>query len=136
METLGIAISLVMAGLIIATPIYCVAKSRSFIRLNLISIPIIFTLVIAGAYWPHFYKDVRLEMMGLDFDGMSDEERTRNVTPEQKEEAIELYWSLMGIGWPLQAIIGMVLVLPYPSTVWLVGFGAKRVFRRKTREIN
>ena len=127
METLGIAISIGLVALIVAYPIYVVSKGQGFVRTNLISIPIIFVLVIAGAYWPHFYKDVRLELMGFDFEGMSDEERTRHVSPERKGEAINLYWSLMGIGWPLKAIIGIVILLPYPTVVWLVGGLAKRI---------
>jgi hypothetical protein len=32
-------------------------------------------LITAGAYWPQFYSAVRLELLGFDFEGMSDTER-------------------------------------------------------------
>ncbi|MES9900747.1 MAG: hypothetical protein ABW148_17255 [Sedimenticola sp.] len=132
METLGIAISIGLVALIVAIPIYAVSKGLSFVRSNLFSIPIILCLVTVGAYWPHFYKDLRLEMMGVNREGMTDVQRTRNVSPGLQGEAIELYWSLMGVGWPFKAIIGMVLIAPYPSVVWLAGFGVRR-FRRSNR---
>lgn len=134
METLGIVVSIGIAALIIAAPIYAVLKGSGFFRTNLISIPVIFALVTAGAFWPHFHKDVRLKLMGVNSEGMSYEERTRNVPPEKKGEAEDLYWSLMGIGWPLQAIIGMVIVSPYPSVVWLVGWLARRIGNGRNSE--
>jgi hypothetical protein len=74
-------------------------------------------------------------MMGVNFDGMTDSERTQNVSPELREEANKLYWSLMGVGWPLQAIFGTVLVAPYPSAVWLIVFGVKRYKRGSNSEL-
>jgi hypothetical protein len=70
-------------------------------------------LVSCLAYWPDLYASLRLDYLGFDFDGWSDEERLRNIAPEFRDEAIKLYWSRMGIGWPLQAIIGAILLIPY-----------------------
>lgn len=65
------------------------------------------------AYLPDLYASLRLDYLGFDFDGFSDEERLRNIAPELKDEAIKLYQSRMGIGWPLQAIAGAILLIPY-----------------------
>jgi hypothetical protein len=70
-------------------------------------------LVSLLAYLPHFYAELRLDYLGFDFDGWSDEDRLRNIAPEFRDEAIKLYRSIMGIGWTLQAIIGAVLLIPY-----------------------
>jgi len=127
METLGFIVELLILTTIFFTPIVCAYKNYGFVKLSLVSAPIISFMLIVGAYWPHFFTDVRLDFMGFHFDGMSDVERVQNVAPEMREEATKLYWSNMGIGWPMKAIIGMVILLPYPLVVWLFGLGYKKV---------
>ncbi len=87
-------------------------------------------ILILGAYWPHFYTDLRLDLLGYDSLGMSELERLQNVSPEMRDKATQLYWSNMGIGWPMKAIIGMVILLPYPLIVWLFGFSYKKLIIR------
>jgi hypothetical protein len=70
-------------------------------------------LVSLLAYLPDLYAEMRLDYLGFDFNGWSDEDRLRNVTPEFKDEAIKLYRSIMGIGWTFKAMIGSVLLIPY-----------------------
>ena len=70
-------------------------------------------LVSFFAYWPDLYASLRLDYLGFDFDGWSDKDRVRNIAPELRDEAIKLYQSRMGIGWPLKAIFGVVLLIPY-----------------------
>lgn len=135
MEALGIAIQFGFLAAIVAIPIIGVVRDYGFVRLNAISLPIICFLIALAAYWPHFYSDLRLELMGFDFGGMSDAERARNVLPESGEEATALYWSNMGIGWPLKAIFGMVFFAPYPTVVWGGGMLVKHVRRRRNSEI-
>lgn len=84
-------------------------------------------MLIIGGYWPHFYTEVRLDLMGYDSLGMSEAERLQNVAPEMHEQATQLHWSNMGVGWPLKVIIWMVILLPYPLIVWLFGFGFKKL---------
>ena len=130
METLGFIVELLILITIVFTPIVCVRKNYSFLKLYLVSVPIIFFILILGAYWPHFYTDVRLDLMGFEFDGMSDAERVKNVVPEMREEATRLYRSNMGIGWPMKAIIWMVILLPYPLIIWLFALGYKKLKSR------
>ncbi len=70
-------------------------------------------LVFLLAYLPDLYAELRLDYLGFDFDGWSDEDRLRKIAPELRDEAIQLYRSIMGIGWTLKAIIGAVLLIPY-----------------------
>ena len=127
METFGIIIQIGIFVTIIISPIIILRKNKSFIKTNLLAIPIISLLVIIGSYWPHFYKDIRLVSMGVNVEGMNKAERTINVEPELKEKAEELYWSLMGIGWPLKAIFGIVLFVLYPSILYIVNRAWKQL---------
>jgi hypothetical protein len=70
-------------------------------------------LVSLLAYLPHLYAEMRLDYLGFDFDGWTDEDRLRKIAPELRDEAIKLYRSTMGIGWTFQAMIGAVLLIPY-----------------------
>ncbi|BAY66843.1 hypothetical protein NIES22_69870 (plasmid) [Calothrix brevissima NIES-22] len=70
-------------------------------------------LVTLLAYLPDLYAEMRLDYLGFDFNGWSDEDRLRNIAPQFRDEAIKLYRSIMGIGWTLKAIIGAVLLIPY-----------------------
>lgn len=102
---------------ILATPIILSLKGYDNFKILAWSFPLMAAFIFLGSYWPHFYVDLRLELMGFDFDGMSDLDRARNVLPEFKEEATKLYWSTMGVGWPLKAFIWMVILSPYPFVV-------------------
>jgi len=127
LESLGIAIQLLFMLIMVAVPVYCAFRRFSFLKLNLVSIPVVCLMISIGAYWPHFYADLRLYLMDFDFDGMSDVERARNVAPELRELATKLYWSHMGIGWPLKAMIGMALLSPYPTAVWILSLVLRKI---------
>ena len=113
-----VSITLIIALLI--TPIFCAFKNYSFIKHHLVSIPVICALLLVSAYWPHLYADIRLESVGFNFEGMSDLERLEKVSPEDHNEAIYLHRANMGVGWPLKAMIWMIVLLPYPFIIWLV----------------
>lgn len=77
-------------------------------------------IVCWSAFWPYLYTDIRLQAMGFDFHGLSDAERVRNLAPSLRGEATELYWSGMGVGWPLTAILWSIIFAPYPLVVWFI----------------
>lgn len=136
MEILGNVIPIGLIVLIIAIPILAVLKSYGFLRVNIVSIPLIWLLVTAVAYWPHFYADIRLELMGFDFKGAYSAERLRNIPVELHKEALRLYRSDIGIGWSAQAIIGCVLLAPYPTIVWGAGALVKYIKGRRNNEVS
>lgn len=127
----GILLALLATPWLVAFRVSKQKPFSQFLRINLISLPIIFALIALLAYWPHFYRDFRLSLMGFDFDGMSAAERVRQVAPESRELANNLYQSGMGIGWTLQAIIGMVIFFPYPFVITIIIFGTRRWLRRQ-----
>jgi hypothetical protein len=87
-------------------------------------------LVSLFAYLPHLYASLRLDYLGFDFDGWSDEDRARNISPELRDEATKLYWSTMGIGWTFQAIVGAVLLIPYQIVASGLVFMASKLKKR------
>ncbi|GMM87022.1 hypothetical protein [Pseudoalteromonas sp. MTN2-4] len=130
MEFLDLSVKLLMLLTIVFTPVYCVYKSYSYLKLYLISASLISLAIISGAYWPHFYTGMRLDLLGYDPFGFSECERLKKVAPEMRGIATQLYWSNMGVGWPLKALIWMVILLPYPSIVWLFKFSYKKLMNK------
>ncbi|MEO1622438.1 MAG: hypothetical protein AAFU53_15575 [Cyanobacteria bacterium J06632_3] len=116
---LGDIIQLVLTLLAISVPAVCALKGYSFLKTNLISIPVLFAIVFLGAYLADIYPLIQLNFMGFDFQGMNETERMLNVNPVHRDAAAELYGSIFGIGWPLKAIFAMLFVTPYPSAVWV-----------------
>lgn len=104
--------------------IYGFFKSSTFFKslfyINLISLPIIFAGFLIISYWPHFYADARLEMLGYDFEGMNLDERLKSISPEYHQEARKLENANMGIGWPLQAMFMSAFTAPYPTATYLL----------------
>jgi hypothetical protein len=130
MEILDFIVKSLVLLTLFVTPIVCVYKNYSFVKLYLVSAPIISLMLIIGVYWPQFYTELRLDLMGYNSFGMSESERLEGVIPEMHEKATNLYWSNMGIGWPLKAIIWMVILLPYPLILWLFRFSYKQLVKR------
>ena len=136
MDFLNTFVPIVYLGLVIIVPFVAVFVcgklnlTARFIWVNLISLPILFVLLLLLAYWPHFYADTKLQMMGYDTWGTNETERAMNVAPELRDEAGKLYWSNMGIGWPLRAMFGFVFYASwYPSAAWLTVKTVKWVFK-------
>lgn len=126
MDTLGIAVILVLVFVIFTAPVYGCIKGFSFFKLYVLIFPIMAAFIVFASYWPHLYSEIRLELMSFDQEGLSYEERTINVDPSLREEAEKIHWSGMGVGWPLTAMLWLVFLFPYPSVVWLVSLLVKK----------
>lgn len=126
MDTLGIAVLLLFVLVIFSAPVYCCFKGFNFFKLYVVAFPIMAVFTVLACYWPHFYSDVQLELMGFDQEGLSYEERTINVDPSLRETAEELHWAGMGVGWPLTAMLWLVFLSPFPTVVWLVSLLLKK----------
>lgn len=127
MEIIGNAIQVGLLISILTFPILVMSKGYGFARVNIICIPLIWLLVIAAAYWPHFYSDFRLWLMGFNPDAVFGAERLQSVPAELHELAMRLYSSNTGISWPVKAIGGSILMTPYPTLVWGVRALIKRI---------
>jgi hypothetical protein len=80
---------------------------------SFLSFMICVLLVFVFAYLSDLETNLRLGYLGFNFDGFTDEERLRNIAPELRDEAVKLYHSHMGIGWPFKAMMGAVFLIPY-----------------------
>ena len=132
MEIIGYIVTFSLLIFIVSSPVVVVAKGYSFVKGLMVSLPICIVLIITLYWWNDYYPDLWLETMGYDFNGTSDSERLRNVPHALQTKASKLYYSGFGIGWPLKAMFGMVLVTPY---IFLV-LGASAVIKklRKSHE--
>jgi len=65
------------------------------------------------AWWSHESDLILLKHYGYNIDGMNETEFYGNVSPENMEQVNRLVTSVMGIGWPLKAMFGFVMTIPY-----------------------
>jgi hypothetical protein len=96
-------------------------KYKFFIYLTfgiLISAILIFVL----AWWKVESNRLLLIHYGYNFDGLNDEDYFKKVVPENKQKVKGLLISLMGIGWPVKAIMSIVFFFPYLVTIYIGSF--------------
>lgn len=100
-------------------------KFAIFVILSLILTAII-TFVFA--WWVYTSDLIMLKHYGYDLDGMNETEFYGNVLPEHMEKVKSLEMNIMGIGWPLKAILTWVYYSPYLLLVFLLIYwvGKKR----------
>lgn len=127
MDTISNAVQVGLLVSILAIPVFVMTKGYSFAKTNVISIPLMWLLVIATAYWPLFYSDFRLWLMGFNADAVFGAEKLQHVAPELHELAMRLYSSNVGISWPVKAISGAILTAPYPALIWGIRALVKRI---------
>lgn len=84
------------------------------------------TIVLTFAWWVYTSDQMLLKHYGYNFDGMNDIERFGKISPENMERVKNLEMSMMGIGWPLKAIMTYVFYFPYLFIVYLVTYLFKK----------
>jgi hypothetical protein len=92
-------------------------KFAIFVLLSLILTAII-TFVFA--WWAYTSDLIMLKHYGYNLDGMNETEFYGNVLPEHMEKVKSLEMNIMGIGWPLKAILTWVYYSPYLLLVFLL----------------
>lgn len=108
-------VNFVIFGLIISLPILTIIRLRKrnakkvAIKYFLFGLFIMALLISIFAVWDDFSNLILLNHYGYSVDGMNYEK----VLPENRERVDILVTSLMGIGWPLKAIFGFVMIIPY-----------------------
>ncbi|MCL3781890.1 hypothetical protein EMN47_16010 [Prolixibacteraceae bacterium JC049] len=131
--TLKIVDYLLLVALLILPIIILVKTSKFRVRYPIIPYLII-SLLVWGllmalmAWWSYYSKEMLLENLGYDFHALTEAESFKNVSESNKAKAEQLYLSIMGIGWPLKAIMGFFITGPYVLLVYL----CKYLMNRKT----
>ena len=112
-------------GLIIATPILLLLilnklkTKRVLIFYFLTGLLVLGLLIWIFAWWGYESDLILLKHYGYNIDGMNDTEFYGNVSPENMERVKGLETSIMGIGWPLKAIFGFAIFMPYLIVVYV-----------------
>lgn len=137
MEFLVTAISLtLLVGLLISPILLLRFINRTNIKYKFVSyltIGVFLTalITIIFAWWSYTSDLLLLKHYGYDIDGMNKTEFYGKVLPENLDKVKSLETSIMGIGWPLKAIITFIFYAPYLLIIYFVTY----VIGRKTRKI-
>lgn len=119
-------INFLMLGIILILPVILLIRLRTsdrrkgFFRYILFSLILLSVLVYVFAWWLNKSNMILLTYYGYNFDGWTDIERYLNVASENVEIVKHLEFKIMGIGWPLKAMFGIIFFLPYPFIVYFV----------------
>lgn len=137
METLITISNFLILGLIILAPILILIilkrlkTKRTVIIYSLIGLFVLGVLMLIFAWWSYESDLILLKHFGYNIDGMSETEFFGNVLPENMDKVKRLETSVMGIGWPVKAIFGFVMTIPYLIFVY---FGKVLIYRIMTKK--
>lgn len=138
MEFLVIAIDLILfSGLLISPLLLFRIINRTTITYKFITylgsgIVVTSLVLLLFAWWTHTSNLILLEHYGHNREGMSEAERYEKVLPANMDKVRSLETSIMGIGWPLKAILTIIIYLPYLSIVYSLAY----LIGRKPKNIN
>ncbi|TKG94676.1 hypothetical protein EYV94_12080 [Puteibacter caeruleilacunae] len=126
MESLVTIISFVLLGGLIVSP-FLVLKylnrhcaKYKFITYLILGVISTATITLLFGWWCNLSDELLLSHLGYNFDAMTYTERYAKVLPENIIRVKELETSLMGIGWPLKAMITYLVYSPYIPVVYLI----------------
>lgn len=111
----------ILFGLILIFPVFILRRLKKNVLFNysLISLLILGILIVVFAWWSHKSDLILLNNLGYNIDGMNHNEFYGNVSSENMEKVKNLETSIMGIGWPLKAIFGFIIFIPYLIFVYI-----------------
>ncbi len=133
METIITIINFIILGLIISLPILTITRLRKSntrkvaVKYYLIGLFLMAFLISIFAVWGDFSNLILLNHYGYSVDGMNYE----NLLPENRERVDTLVTSLMGIGWPLKAMFGFIMTIPYLIFVYFGKMVTDRIMIKK-----
>lgn len=133
MEATVTTINFIILGLIILLPILTIIRLRKrntrkvAVKYFLIGLFLMAFLISIFAAWGDISNLILLNHYGYSVDGMNYE----NVLPENRERVDTLVTSLMGIGWPLKAMFGFIMTIPYLIFVYFGKILTDRIMIKK-----
>ncbi|MDT3738834.1 MAG: hypothetical protein RO257_04960 [Candidatus Kapabacteria bacterium] len=138
MESLITITNFLIFGLLLASPILLLIilnrlkAKRTLILYSMISLFVHGILAMIFAWYSYESDLILLKHYGYNMDGMSETEFYRNVSPENMEQVKSLETSIMGIGWPIKAIFGYLIFIPYLIFVYIGKTLIKKLKKNKT----
>ena len=136
MEFLATAINLILlVGLLISPILLLRFINRTSIKYKFVSyltIGMFLTalITIIFAWWAYTSDLLLLKHYGYDIDGMNGTEFYGKVLPENMDKVKSLETSIMGIGWPLKAILTFAFYSPYLLIIYAVTYLIRRKIRK------
>jgi hypothetical protein len=97
-------------------------KKYKFLVYLTFGIVITSIITLTFGWWSDTSNEMLLSHYGYNLDAMNDTERFANVSPENLERVKSIEISMMGIGWPLKAIITFAMYSPYILIVYLIAY--------------
>jgi hypothetical protein len=128
MEILVTTISFVLLiGLFVSPILILIVLNRlnikyKFIFYLILAIVITSIITLTFGWWADTSYRILLAHYGYYLDAMNDAERFANVSVENMERVKRLEISMLGIGWPLKALMGYVVFSPYLLIVYLIAY--------------
>lgn len=112
---------LFLLGLILS-PIFILIKVNKFnVRFKFIIYLITSAFIMfAFAWWSNKSNLILLEHYEYNIDGMNETEFYGKVLPENMDKVKNIETSIMGIGWPLKAIMSLPFYIPYLFIVFII----------------
>lgn len=123
---------LFLLGLILS-PIFILIKVNKFnVRFKFIIYLIIGIItsafiMFAFAWWSNKSNLILLKHYGYNIDGMNETEFYEKVLPENMDKVKNIETSIMGIGWPLKAIMSFPFYIPYLFVVFIIYSSVKKL---------
>jgi len=132
MEILIKIITLLLLVGLITTPILLLIGLKKlniknkFLYYLFFGILITSVLTFTIGWWSDASNQILLNHYGYDYDAMNDIERFKNVSEQNMNRVKTLEITMMGIGWPLKAIMAYIFYSPYLLIVYLINYFIKK----------
>lgn len=138
MEIIITSFNFILLLILIVFPLFLHKKlhtlkfKKSFILYLIFGFIVALFLTFLIAWWIDFSNKILLTYYGYEFEAMNDIERYENIKKENFEKIKVIERNMMGIGWPLKAIIFYTFFyFPYFLIVFILYSFYKRVRRNK-----
>jgi len=128
MEVLSTVISIILLFGLIGAPIllFVGIQKMNRVKFKFLIYLILGSIITSGitltfAWWIDTSNQLLLSHYGYDYYAMNETERFAKVADENLKRVKELEISLLGVGWPVKAIMTFVFYSPYLLIVYLIG---------------
>jgi len=135
MEKLIWISNIIIIGLILVFPIILLRIlnklriRRKLIYYSLIGILLLGLIIFISAWWNYKSDLMLLKHYGYNIDGMNKTEFYGDVLPENMQKVKNIEASVMGIGWSLKAMLGIIMITPYLGIIYILNRFTER-FRK------
>jgi hypothetical protein len=125
--TLTLIVGLLISPILLLRFINRTNIKNKFVSYLTIGLFLTALITVIFAWWAYTSDLLLLKHYGYDIEGMNETEYYGNVLPENLDKVKILETSIMGVGWPIKAIMTYVFYSPY----LLIIYGVKNLIGRE-----